>query len=291
MNLLQIKYFHEVVKHKTLSAAAESMYISQPALSNAIRELENEFGLKLFIRHHGGMELTFEGEQFYSLSKGILSSEENLKSKMTELSKGRMVLKLGIPPMIASILLPEILSGFSDINPNISLSLTEAGKDELLKKLKENLIDMAFIPHNSPISADFKSEKVTEYEIVCCVSRKTPLSDLKSITPSHLKNTPIILFKDGFFQTGIIKNWFEKYGINPEVLLQTEQFSTLESLIENNLGAGFVFKKLTEGNPKLCSVPINEPMLSQVSLVWKKGLNETKANKIFAEFMRGITKI
>ena len=291
MNLLQIKYFHEVVEHKTLSSAAEVLYISQPALSSAVKELEKEFGVKLFKRHHGGMELTAEGEEFYNISKNILFSAEHLKDKMAELSERKKVLKLGIPPMIGAVLLPEILVRFNDKNLGLRLSLTEGGKDELLKKLKDNLIDMAFVPHNNPVSAEFNSEKITEFEIVCCVNHKSPLSKLEFITPKDLKDTPLVLFKDGFFQTGLIKKWFADNGAAPGILLQTEQFSTLESLIKSNLCAGFVFKKLTENNPNLCSVATSQPMVSDVSLVWKKGLSSNETNLKFAEFVKKNVKL
>lgn len=291
MNLLQIKYFHEIVKQKKLSTAAEVLYVSQPALSSAIKELEKEFGIKLFQRHHGGMELTPEGEEFYKISKKILSSADYLRDKMSELSKGRKVLKLGIPPMIGAILLPEILSKFGNNHPEIQLSLTEGGKDELLKELKEDNIDMVFIPHNSPVSSEFNSQKIAEFEIACCVSRNNPLSSLNVITPSDLINTPLVLFKDGFFQTGIIKKWFSQNDVAPEILLQTEQFSTLESLINHNLCAGFVFKKLTQSNPGLCAVATSVPMLSSVSLVWKKGLKSNELSKSFAGFVKENIKL
>ena len=286
MNLLQVKYFHEVVKHKTLSAAAEVLFISQPALSSSIKELEKEFNIKLFERRHGGMELTAEGEEFYNISKNILYSANHLKNKMAELSTKRKVLKLGIPPMIGSILLPEILVPFGQKHPDIQLSLSEGGKDELLQKLRDNIIDMAFIPHNTPLSGEFNSEKITEFHIVCCVNHENPLSKLKVITPDALKNTPLILFKDGFFQTEIIKKWFADSNITPEILLQTEQFSTLESLIKSNLGAGFVFKKLTEEKPHLCPVSTSVPMVSTVSLLWKKGLGKNHTARIFADFIK-----
>ena len=61
MNLIQLKYFHAVCQFQTVSEAAEYLYISQPSLSNAIKELENEFGVALFRRHHRGMTLTEEG--------------------------------------------------------------------------------------------------------------------------------------------------------------------------------------------------------------------------------------
>ena len=68
--------------------------------------------------------------------------------------------------------------------------------------------------------------------------------------------------------------------------MQTEQFSTLESLIKNNLGAGFVFKKLTEEKPHLCPVKTAVPMVSTVSLVWKKGLGKNPTTRIFADFVK-----
>ena len=210
---------------------------------------------------------------------------------MQELAMGKKVLKLGIPPMIGSILLPEILVPFGKKHPHIQLALSEGGKDELLKKLRDNLIDMAFIPHNSPVSSEFNSEKITEFDIVCCVNHQNPLAELKTITPNDIKNTPLVLFKDGFFQTSVVKKWLSDSGITPEILLQTEQFSTLESLIKNNLGAGFVFKKLTEEKPHLCPVPTSVPMVSTISLVWKKGVDSNETNQKFAKFVKSNVKL
>lgn len=285
MNLLQIKYFHTVCLYKTISAAAEVLYITQPALSNAIKELEKEFGVTLFERRHKGMILTQAGEEFYKKSKEILSHTEQLVLSMRDLGQGRKILKLGIPPMIGSLILPLICKDFCENHSDIDLKITEGGKEELLKKLSDDMLDMVFLPHNAPIEKDLTSMPVAKYEIVCCVNKKSRLSGLKRIQAKDLEKVPLVLFKDSFFQTETIKKWFASSGVQPEILLQTEQLSTVETLISENLAAGFLFRQLIRHNPDFCPVSVKGPMFSDVSLVWKKNAFVTYSMTKFSEFI------
>ena len=108
MNLVQLKYFHAVCKFQTVSEPARYLSISQPSLSSAIKELENEFGVTLFRRHYRGMVLTEEGEIFYKASKDILEKCEQVENEMKDLGSKRKKLRLGIPPMIGSLTLANI---------------------------------------------------------------------------------------------------------------------------------------------------------------------------------------
>jgi len=283
MNLIQLKYFQAVCTYQTVSAAAEYLHISQPALSSAIKELENEFGVSLFHRQHSGMTLTAEGEVLQNMSQNLLNSAEEMENVMRDLGKKHKKIRLGVPPMIGFLLMPYIYKCFAVENPQIQLEITEGGRQELLKKLSDDLLDMIFLPHNRPLEKKYASQKIAQLEIVCCASKENTISGCTSIVPEDLADVPLILFKDSFFQTEEIKKWFSLAGVEPKVLLQTNQFSTMQTMIENNVAVGFLFKELIKKESVLVPIPIGVPMYVDVSLAWKK-------DTYFLEVMRKFLK-
>lgn len=270
MNLNQLKYFYTVCVYGSLSDASEYLYISQPSLSSAIKALENEFGVALFNRRHNGMELTAKGKVLFEMCGDILSRTEQLENIMKDLGNERNKLRLGVPPMIGSIILPYIYRDFCKLYPNITLEIVEDGRSGLLDKLSENYLDMIFLLHNNSLDAKFKLIKIACLEIVCCASKDNAISKHQSVTPNLLKNTPLVLFENSFFQTEEIKKWFACEKVNPNIILQTKQLSTMLSMISGNVAAGFTFRQLAEANKSFVAIQTEKPMYVDACLVWKK---------------------
>ncbi len=286
MNLTQLKYFKAVCTYKTVSAAAEFLHISQPSLSSAIKELEKEFGLSLFSRRHRGMVLTAEGETLYKMCDDLLDKAEHIENIMNDLGAERKKLRLGIPPMIGSLLLSDIYGVFLKNNPEIALEITEGGSNELKKLLSEDYLDMIFLPHSEPLESNLSSVEVKKLEIVCCTALGNSVSECKSVTPQSLDGVPLVLFEDTFFQTEEIKKWFKMQNIKPNILLQTKQLSTMRSIISGNIAAGFMFKEMLETNGDIVSVPVDNPMFVEVGLVWKKDTYFSGSMKKFREYIK-----
>lgn len=285
MNLTQLKYFKAVCIYKTVSAAAEYLHISQPSLSNAIKEMEKEFGVSLFSRCHRGMVLTAEGEILFKMCDDVLERAEEMEKVMNDLGTERKRLRVGIPPMIGSLLLPHIYSNFLGANPEITLEITEGGSIELKKLLEEDYVDMIFLPHSKPFENNLSYSNVKRLEIVCAAAKNNPVSKFTAVTPKMLENTPLVLFENSFFQTEEIKKWFEVENIKPDILLQTKQLSTMQSIISNNIAAGFMFRELID-TTGIVPVPISNPMFVDVSLVWKKDAYMSSSMKRLREYIK-----
>ena len=285
MNLTQIRYFHAICRFQNLSDAAVYLFVSQPTLSCTVKELEREFGVALFHRHHHGMTLTPEGEIFLKSTGGLLKQVEQIETTMKDLGVARKTLRLGVPPMIGSMLLPRIYRGFSPLHPDIKLDITECGRNELCKKLEEGQLDMLFLPHNKPVEPPFASKEVTQLEIVCCTTAQSPLAGQHFVRPEDLANIPIVLFENSFFQTDEIKKWFAAQKITPQILLQTNQLSTMMSVISGGAAVGFAFRELLYTHPHLVPVPLQTPMRPRVSLVWNKNGFFFNAMKKFKDYI------
>ena len=199
MNLYQLKYFHAVVTYRTVSLAAEHLYISQPSLSNAIRDLEREFGVCLFQRRYNGMLLTPAGTKLYNATKDLLPRFDEVERMMHCIGKDENRLRLGIPPMISSFIFADIYKDFVLKNPQIELTITEKGRDELLDRLSDGLLDVVLLPHTKPFDSSIFAKKIGTLEIVCCASKSHPLAAAGTVRAEQLQAQPLVLFADTFF--------------------------------------------------------------------------------------------
>ena len=286
MNFLKLKYFITVCEFGTVSAAADYLHIAQPSLSFAINDLEEEFGAKLFQRTHKGMILTDEGELLLQMGKSIVEQAETAEKIMKEVGHNRKTLKLGVPPMIASLILPTLFRDFLPQNPDIHLDITECGKEEILKKLSDDVLDIAFISHNQAPDADLDFLHIDTLEIVCSASSHNAISENKSLTPKDLSNVPLVMYKDGFFQSSEIKEWFSSGLVEPNIIMKTNQLSTLTKLISSDTAVGFLFQKLTQNEAGITAIPLDPPVTANISLVWKKQKFTFSAMKSLKSFLR-----
>lgn len=270
MKLVRLEYFHAVCTCQTISAAAEYLHISQPSLSAAIKDMEKEYGVTLFTRQHRGMKLTAAGERLFAMSGSLLKQFRDMEQSLYDSGYRRKLLRLGVPPMIGSLLLPQIYGEFASRYPDIRLEITEGGRKELLEQLLQDALDMVFLPHVLPFDDSLKATELTQFEVVCAIAKQNPLSGRSTIRMSDLAQVPLVLFKNSFFQTEEIKKRFAREQIEPRILLQTAQLSTVETMIESHAAVGFLFKPLIENNPDIASVSLEPPLHVKVSLVRKK---------------------
>lgn len=270
MTLDQLRYFQAVCKYGSVSLASEFLNISQPSVSNAISRLEKEFGILLFTRQNKRLTLTMEGATLLGFANDLLQTADNTIKTMTNLSETK-VLNLGVPPMLSSLILPILFGEFFKVFPHFKINIIEDDRSGLLRLLEENKINMAFLPHDKPFDCTLNAQLLIELDNICCVNKQHHLSQKKSIGIEDLKNEPIILFKNSFFQTERILKLFREQGLIPNILLDTVQVSTVQNIVSEGLAVGFIFEFLLKTTPEIVGIPLDPPMRTQVSLVWKKG--------------------
>lgn len=270
MTLDQLRYFQAVCKYNSVSRASEHLNISQPSVSNAISKLEAEFETVLFTRQNKRLTLTKEGTILLELTNDLLSNTDHTIQTMKELSD-KKVLNLGIPPMLGSFILPILYGDFFRKIPDFKINIVEDDRTGLVRMLDDNRINMAFLPHYGPIDARLKSLPLIEFDNVCCVSQYHRLSQKDAVTIEDLKEEPLILFKNSFFQTERILERFKQNGYNPNILFNTAQVTTMQNMAASGLAVGFIFKFLLESTSGLVGIPLDPPMRTQISLVWKQG--------------------
>lgn len=280
MKLQQLRYFETTCRLGSLSRAAEELHVSQPSVSMAIRELEREFGVSLIARRYQGFSLTEEGTALKEMAESLLRHADHVSNRMQELGRQRRPVRLGVPPMIGTALLPALYRKLSVQYPDLQLATEELGTKTLIHDLRENVLDVAFVSHTSPLPAEFDVIPITTMEIVWCAVPEHPLAQQEALTAEHLVDEPLVFFQSSFSLRESVMQQFEAAGISPNILHSTEQLSTVESLILSGTASGFLLRPLADSISDLVAVPLSPSLSVQVSLVWKR------SQKIFRDMNR-----
>ena len=143
MNLNQLRYFLSVCRFGNITKASENMNISQPSVTIAIKEMENELGFQLFYRIHNRISLTPEGELFLKITEDFMSNHDNFYSTALDLGiKKSRNLKIGIPSILGTFFLGKIVPAFNETYPDIHLEIHEVPTLIGVKMLEESDLDL-----------------------------------------------------------------------------------------------------------------------------------------------------
>ena len=286
MKLTQLKYFYEACRLNSISRAAESLHVSQPSISMAIKELELEFNVRLIERRYKRFELTEDGITLRDMAENLVRHADHVAEKMLSLNLSKKPVRLGSPPMVATIALPAIYGEIRTKYPDIMFLTDELGSNTCIKNLRENALDLAFVVHSKPLPTEFCSEAITRTQIVWCCLENHPLAKSASVTMQDLRDEPLVLFQSGFSLWSHISQSFKTAGIDPCVIHTTAQFSTVHSFIKSGTATGFMFKFAAEFIHDVVAIPLDPPIPLQVSLVWPKGTSPIKHSKAIIEIFK-----
>ena len=194
MLLRQIEYLQAVIEYGNFYLAAEHCNVSQSAISQQIKKLEEELGVQLLERHNRTFSLTPAGEHFYRKSLIISGDLKQLVRETKRIADNdNAVLRIGYYKGYHGDELSEAVAQFSEKHPSVDVRITVGSHEELYHAMENDAIDLALNDQRRAFSDAYNNEILAESKIFIELSAKNPLSNLSSLTVSDLKNTPCIL--------------------------------------------------------------------------------------------------
>ncbi len=225
MNMKQALYFKTIAQYGTITAAAKQLYISQPSLSQTLRQIEDEVGTPLFDRSTSPFHLTYAGERYLKAVEAMLDIETRLKEEIESIRRddgGR--LRLGISVTRAMQVLPDVIPIFTQAYPNVTIELTEAASASLEGLLQKGQIDLALAALEAN-EANIAYELIEKESIGILAGKDSQLAQLvPSGTPISLEMVEKEAFVslDTSHSSRIIQDrLFRRYNIRPKILLET----------------------------------------------------------------------
>ena len=281
-----MKYFQTVCRYGSITKAAEELFVSQPTISFCIKELESEFGVRLFHRRHNRLQLTVEGSYFLGKVNYILQSVDALAVQMKNMGNNRNHVKIAVPAMISTFLFPQIFNAYSKTYPEVELEMLETGSLQVRKLVDASSVDLGITIRDDVVDDTYNELPLVSTELVFCVSRKHPLADRKQISFKELSDEHIILFKADSYQNIFIKRAFSEAGVEPNIMLYSSQLYTIKQFLSyGNVGA-FLYRQVAEMDKDLVCIPLEQPIIQDIALIWTKNGNLYSDSENFIQFAK-----
>jgi LysR family cyn operon transcriptional activator len=262
-NLEWYRVFYITAKNGSLSRAADELYITQPAVSYAIKQLESTLGGKVFYRNAKGVTLTAEGEilfKFIEQSYGFITKAEQQIAEMHQLQRGEI--RIGAGDTLSKFYLLPYLEAYHQAYPEIKIQVTNRTSSETVQLLKEGKIDLGIV--NLPIEDTHVEIRETLALQDCfVVGEKYKKLAAQAITLQELSQLPLILLEKGSSIRRYIDQYTQGFGVNLQPEIELGSLELMAQFARIDLGVSCVVKNFITDELKqssLYEIQLQEPI-------------------------------
>ena len=276
--------FHEVVRHRSFSKAAEELFVSQPAVTKHIKGLEHKVGTRLIERGRGRFHLSEAGKILFKSAQKISNHLREVEHHLGRLQKEHHgLLRIGTTESYSRCLMPKLLSGFQNLFPSIKIALDVGNSEEIEKSLTAYrndlaLIGMTKVPHK------FESIPFLKEELVLIVSPSDPMAKRGKVSLKTIRKFPFIIRAKGSTTRKIILKAFQELGIRPSLLIEAGSSEFIKQWVSEGKGISIIVRRIAEEEARrglIKMVSLDEKLYLQVVLLF---LKEERANPVIKTF-------
>lgn len=291
-----MKVFRSVAKNLSFTKASQELFVSQPAITKHIQELESCYEVRLFHREGNKISLTEAGKLLLKHSEKVLDDYKQLEYEMHLLHNEFIgELKLGASTTIAQYVLPPLLANFIEKHPKVNLSLLNGNSREIETALQEHRIDLGLVEGISRLP-NLKYTRFLEDELVAVVNACNRLSLPEEITPEDLRRIPLVLRERGSGTLDVFERALSRFGIklsSLNVLMYLGSTESIKCFIEHTDCMGIISvrsicRELSAGQLRVLEIA-GMPMMREFDFVQLQGKEAGLAQR-FMDFAIGCGK-
>ncbi len=249
MNFRKLKYLITVAETRNITRAAETLYISQSALSHYIKNVEEELGVLLFDRSTTPISLTYAGQRYIESARNILWENDRLTKALRDITQHMTgKLTIGTSRDRASYMMPRLIPPFTVKYPGIDVEIYTGSRKNLMNVLRSGRVDMVLLPaagKNDAMEQEFGSELIYTEELVLAVKKGTlsPSDDWKTtraVSEDVLKNLSYyMLFQEHAMRT-YCDSFFKKRKIHLHIKMEFSSNITCYRMAATGMGAAII---------------------------------------------------
>ena len=286
MTLAQLRYFCTAARLHSITQAAEALFVTQPTISIAIRDLEKEFGIPLFSHRNGKLAITEEGALFYERASAILTMCDDLRAEYSTGALQSSRVRIGIPPLLSTVFFPELLNAFHREHPDVWLELQEFGSVRACSLVQDDMLDASLVNMEMPDIEKFKSHILRTEPLFFTVASGHPFENKTILSLKDLDGQPLILYNQDSVQNQILQSRFEALGVSPKIILKSSQIPTILNFLREGSCGCFLYKDILPQLPGVTGIPLESPIETKVGLVWKRGRFMSRGMETFLSFCK-----
>ncbi len=279
--------FYNVAKMKSFSKAAELLFMTQPGVSNHIKQLEAQVGRKLLVRGRDGIELTKEGKAIFRYAEKIMDLSGKVQKFIWDMRKGENpVLKISATPVYSRVFVPSLIGTFVKEYPNVVVKVDLSNSEEMIGKLTRGEVDAAIVA-NPKKSKRIDIIPLLREELVLITDRAHPLSKFESVSLKDIAKYPLVMREEGSATRRVALEAFRSKGIEPSIVFEVKSTEFIKEWVAEGRGVSIVIKRVVsdEEKAKISLVRIEEPLYLEVSMVFLKA---NRTNHVLERFINHI---
>lgn len=280
MRYVQLRAFHNVAIAGGFSRAAEALHLTQPAISDQVRKLEEEYDLLLFNRHKRQVSLTPQGERLLEITRRLFDNEQQALDLLSE----SRALRAGTLRIVADSAhhLLHILARFRERHPGVRVTVRAGNTDSVLSALHGYEADIGVLG-DLPESRDIEALQLNSTPITAFVARDHALARRKSLSFAELKDLPLVLREDGSKTRRKLEDAARSAGVTLSAAIEAEGREAVREIVASGAGVGFVSTAEFGADARLVAIPVEgaEAMVMDEALVC---LRERRGGKLVQAF-------
>ena len=282
MILRHIKYFLAVAEHQSFTRAAVSLYVSQPALSQQIKQLEESLETILFDRSGRQVKLTHAGEVYARYAhKALQDLEEGRRALHDVQNLSRGALRIAITPTFTTYLIGPLIKTFHNLYPNITLSIQEMSQEQMEKQLLDDEFDVG-IAFAEVHSAEIETQTLLVETLALVVNKDHPLARHQTIDLQTLSEQSLVLLSHEFVTRGQIEHYCRQHSIKPQVLMEANSLSAVLEIIRHTQLTTLLPSNIVSNRDELIAIALAPSLLQRTAaLLQRKGAYQNAATKAF----------
>jgi len=290
MEFKHIEYFIETAHHRSISQAAQSLYLTQQALSKTIANMEQELGIKLFDRSVKGITLTKEGKHVYNIfSKQVQTFRQSVNDLIDHYHSQPVKLSFCSSPLIFRCIDPDILFDFQEDFPNIILEQLDLPDEDCDHYVEEDPTHFGLIaiPENRH-GERLNYSLVKTFPLYLFVNKNNPLSKLKVVNFSQLKNENFLMLDKKSYYRKVVRYYAHKHHFEPRVAYESSDANQLISFVNKNRGIALSLEPLLEKSvyENIVMVPFDDKTITWSIAFIYQDYDKLNANaKKFIEYL------
>jgi DNA-binding transcriptional LysR family regulator len=289
----RLQVFYTVAKQLSFTKAAEQLFMTQPAVTFQVKQLEEHFNTRLFERSHGRIALTPAGRIVEEYAERILAMSEEMDTRVADLT-GTVAgpLLLGASTTIAEFILPQILGEFKAQHPEVQAHMTVANSETIVNRVADHTIDVGLIESPSYLPS-LQNEICCDDELVVICAPGHALAARKTVTAQDIAAIPMVRREPGSGTREFTDNYFRECGVPPEdlnLVMELGSPEAMKGVVETGIAVAIVSRATIAKELRLGSVvaiPLAPRLMRTLSVVHPKEKFRSRLLTTFVEFATG----
>jgi DNA-binding transcriptional LysR family regulator len=293
LTLRQLKVFESVARHLNYTRAAEELFLTQPAVSMQVKQLEESLGAPLFEQLGKRIHLTEAGQEVLGYARSITQQLDELESVLNRikgLGGGRLRISVATT---ANYFIPTLLGTFSRRYPDVTVSLDVTNRETLLRQLSENIVDLV-IMGRPPTEADVEAEAFLDNPLVVVAPPNHPLAGERAIALSRLQEETFLVRESGSGTRIAMERFFSDRHMRLKTGMEVGSNEAIKQSVQAGLGLGLLSRATIDQELELERLVVLDvadfPIMRHWYVVHRKGKRLSAPAQAFRNFVLGEAK-